>query len=90
MAKIVPISHRLIVEERKFEEKLKSGILLPTETVISGQYAQNEGIIIDMSIDAFDSVPQSQRPKLGQIVYFQKYAGIGKRYGDKNYRILVD
>jgi len=86
---IKPLSHRLIVEERSAIKQIGS-IALAETTVNINQSQVTEGIVISMAIDAFDYLDESERPKLGDVVHFIKYDGIGKEFGEKKYRILKD
>ena len=88
--KIKPLSHWLIVETRRAEEKSKGGIVMTSKTVSEGTYAATEGKIIAMAPDCFDWHDKKDRPKIDDIVHFIKYEGIGKCYAEKDYRIISD
>jgi chaperonin GroES len=88
--KLKPIKHMIIVEERTFEEKTKGGILIPENNRTQYQNMSTEGIIVALGTTAFEYLPEECRPKIGDVVHFQKYDGIGKRYNEKNFRILAD
>lgn len=88
--KIKPMSHWLIIEVRKASEKSKGGVLMPSKTVSDGTMAATEGKIVAMNADCFDWIEQSNRPKIGNVVHFIKYEGIGKCYAEKDYRIISD
>jgi len=89
ICKIKPLSHRLIIEEKSAEMKVGS-IVMPENLKDRSQIEMTEGTIICMAEDAFDYYIESERPKIGDIVHFIKYDGIGKTYNKKNYRILQD
>lgn len=88
-----PINHHVIVEQRPFDKKSKGGIAIP-DNIIDGdagyQNAQCEGILVAMASDAFDNYPVDQCPQIGDVVYFAKYDGTGKKYNNIPYRILLD
>jgi co-chaperonin GroES (HSP10) len=88
--KIKPLSHWLIVETRVAEKKSKGGILMTSKTVSEGTYAATEGKIVALAPDCFDWYEENERPKIGDIVHFIKYEGIGKCYNEKDYRIISD
>jgi co-chaperonin GroES (HSP10) len=87
--KIKPLSHRIIVEERPAEMKVKS-IVMPNSIKSESQQAIPEGKIICVAENAFDYLEKEERPQVGDIVHFIKYDGIGKNYNKKYYRILMD
>ncbi len=87
--KIKPLSHRIIVEERPAVMKVGS-VLMPDSIKGPSQNGMTEGKIICMAQDSFDYLEESDRPKVGDIVHFIKYDGIGKNYNKKPYRILMD
>ena len=87
--KIKPLSHRIIIEERQAIKEVR-GIVMPDKVVDGAQLAITEGKIIDMAPNAFDWMVDADKPKIGDVVHFLKYEGIGKIYSDKYYRILMD
>jgi len=87
--KIEPFSHRVIVEERPAETQVK-GIIMPESLKDRAQAEITEGVIVDMADDAFDFLLDNKKPKIGDVIHFIKYDGIGKCYNKKNYRILHD
>jgi co-chaperonin GroES (HSP10) len=88
--KLIPLNHKVLVEERIFEEKTTGGILLPTNKVEQYQSAVCEGVIVGLADDAFDYYEKESRPKVGQVVHFPKFEGILRKYNDKNYRLVHD
>src|SRR5574340_1230224 len=88
--KIRPINHRVLIEERKFEEKSKGGIYFAPNKVAEYQAGECEGTIIALANDAFDYMPEDERPKVGDIVHFIKYEGYLREYDGRNYRIILD
>ena len=88
--KITVIANRLLIEEKVFEEKTKGGIVLPKDRLEEYQAMSTEGTIVAMGDTCFAGCKILGRPQVGDVVYFQKYDGIGKKYGGKDYRILPD
>lgn len=87
--KIKPMSHRIIVAEKPASEKIK-GIVMIQRTVEESQAGRTEGKVLCMASDAFDYLDEKDRPKVGDVVHFIKYDGIGKEYNKINYRIVMD
>jgi co-chaperonin GroES (HSP10) len=87
--KIKPCSGRLIIEEREAVMKVGS-IVLPEELRNRSQNEATEGKIIAMDKEAFEHLQKCDRPKIGYVVHFIKYDGIGKVYNKKHYRIISD
>jgi co-chaperonin GroES (HSP10) len=88
--KIRVIGNRILIAEKEFDKKSKGGIYFPDDKVNEYQNMSTEGKIVAMGANAFMDFDEKERPKVGDIVYYQKYDGIGKKYNDKNYRILID
>ena len=72
---IIPLMHRALVRPKQVETKTASGIIL-TETVTrKEQAATEEGIVLALG-DTFGKDYGAQvLPKVGDKVYFAKYAG---------------
>lgn len=89
--KLKIIGNRILVEEKIFDKKTKGGIYLPENELDRYQNMTTEGKIVAMGETAFEGLcPGTIAPRIHDIVYFQKYDGLGKRYNNKNYRILSD
>ena len=87
--KIQPLSHKVIIEQRPSMKKVGSIIMVESVNKQSDLEA-TEGTIVAMAEDCFDYIEESKRPKVGDVVHFPKYEGLGKCYSNNNYRILLD
>jgi co-chaperonin GroES (HSP10) len=88
--KIQVLNHRVLLEEQPFKDRSEGGILFPPDKMDHYQNQQTEGLIIDMGPECFDFIAEERRPKIGDILFYQRYDGIGRKYGNKYYRILND
>lgn len=91
---IYPNTHRVWVAEKIFEEKTKGGVIIPDDLVRQYQNMSCEGRIVAMAENAFagdDFIGMTDsKPKIGDIVYFKKYDGLGYTYNKKPYRVIID
>ncbi len=88
-----PNTHRVWVEEKIFEEKTKGGLVLPDDVVKQSQNMAMEGRIISMASNAFTGIDfenMTDKPRVGDVVYFKKYDGEAYIYNKKPYRIILD
>lgn len=93
-SKIRPSEFKILVEPKAVEEKIGS-ILLPDSTKEHDKYATTEGRIIAIAPGAFSFLREEewagQKPAVGDLVIFAKYAGLRKTGRDgKDYLILND
>lgn len=72
---IRPMEYYVLVEPERVEEKTAGGLYLPDDHREREQYAQVQGVLIDVSPLAFnyDDWPEDQRPQIGNKVLFMKY-----------------
>jgi len=87
---ITPLGEKVLVKPDKSEEATKGGIILTKESVDKGQNAMTEGTLVKMGLKAFDYLHEDEMPKIGDRVYFIKYAGVGRMINDEEYRICND
>jgi co-chaperonin GroES (HSP10) len=75
---IRPSEFKVLIKPLEVEEKIGS-IILPDQNKEREQFAQIQGHIIDVSPGAFTYLDQSewrgQKPKIGDLVIYAKYAG---------------
>jgi len=72
---IIPLMHRALVRPKQIETKTASGIILTETTTRKEQAATEEGIVLALG-DTFGKDYGAQLlPKVGDKVYFAKYAG---------------
>lgn len=88
-AKILPVEFKVLIEPEIVEEKTLGGIILAPITKEREQMAQVRGILIAVGGNAFED--WNDKPKVGDKVYFGKYAGyIIKGGNGKEYRLCND
>ena len=91
MHKIKPVEYKVLVKPIEVEKKTKGGIILPDETHDREQFAQQEGVLVAVSDDAFTNPTWLNPPKVGDTVLYDKYSGctVTGRDGVK-YRLIND
>ena len=73
--------------------KLKGGgvIYKPDETKERDEHATMEGVVIEISPAAFSFETNAPRPNVGDVVIFQRYAGLRLKGNDGvDYRLMND
>lgn len=77
---ILPLGDRILIEIRMIQDKTASGIIIP-KTKNNDKTEEGEILIIgkDVSIEDFS---------VGEIVIYDRYAGIALNIEDKNYLII--
>lgn len=73
--KIKPVEYKVLIKPEKIEAKTQGGLYLPEQTQSKEQMAQVKGKIIAIGGNAFDDW-SGDKPKVGDIVYYSKYAGM--------------
>lgn len=82
---------KLIIEIEPIEKTSEGGIVLTEETVRREQDTVSEGILAGIGEIAFEHMcPSGNCPKIGDKVYFIKFAGKEIRWDGKYYRIIND
>ena len=81
---------KVIVKAKQVDKKTAGGIILTDHIVESDQRAANQGEIVQLGDTAFDYLNPDVRPKVGDKVYFVKWAGIGRDIEEQHYRIMND
>lgn len=93
---LAPMGYNVLVALDVVEEVTAGGIIMPTKHKEREDSASEKGRIIGASPMAFSggdwaSVPEDQRPAVGAVVLFQRYAGTEFEGEDKKkYRIVAD
>jgi chaperonin GroES len=95
MCDIEPIEYRLIVKPEPVEKKTEGGIIIPETTQDKERHAVCEAEVVKMSDMAFTGDAGERwkcehLPKVGDKVFFAKYAGMRIKRDDDNYIILND
>ncbi len=80
----------VLVEIEQVEKKTDGGIVLPDDFVDKEIMSVSCGKIINCGCLAFDHLYEKDRLKKGDYVYFRKYSGIGRKIGNKEYRVILD
>lgn len=84
---IIPLMHRALVKPKPVERTTESGIIIPDTTTRKEQAATEEGTIISIGDTFGKDFGAMTIPKVGDKVYFAKYAG--KFIKDENDQDLV-
>lgn len=63
----------ILVKPDDTETKTEGGLVLPQTTIDKEQMRQKYGVVVDISPNAWDVIPE--RCKVGDRIYFVKYAG---------------
>lgn len=91
--KAIPTQFTALIKPDEVDQKSDGGLFLPDNVRSRLQYAVDRGILIDHG-DGFYSERPGPRPKIGQKVIFDRYAGSliqieedGKRV---DYRLVND
>lgn len=87
---LIPCEFNVIVELDPTEEKTAGGIILTTEKVDRNRTEEVEGTLVAVSKAAFTFDEDAPRPRIGDRVYFARYAGILIERGDKWLRVIKD
>ena len=92
---IRPLQDRILVKRVEEESKTKGGIIIPEKHKEREDAASERGIVVEVSPMAFvgsDWDLEAEKPKKGDTVLFQRYAGkeINIETGDIKYRVIAD
>jgi chaperonin GroES len=72
---IIPFLHRVLVKLKPVEKTTESGIIIPDMTTRKEQAATEEGTIVAIGETFGKDYGATVIPKVGDKVYFAKYAG---------------
>jgi len=85
------LEYKVLVRPVEVAKVTKGGIILPDETKDRDAVASMEGELITMSPLAFSYDDQAPKPKVGQTVVFQKFAGVRiNGFDGVEYRLMND
>ena len=86
-----PVEYKVLIKPVKVEEKSKGGIIMPDVARDKEKYATVKGMLIDVGEIAFTDPDWLLKPKRGQMVMYDRYAG-GLVKGDdgEEYRLIND
>ena len=93
--KIQPIEYMVLIKPDHVDERTGGGLYLPDTARDKQQHAVDRGIIVSMAGNAFtDDAVWSEKPKIGDWVIFDKYAGslieIGESREKEKFRLITD
>ena len=87
---IHPVEYRVLIKPDTLEEKSEGGIYIPDNAMERMQHAQDIGTLVEASDQAFSDW-KGRKPKPGDKVIFNKYAGSEIRMKNKgDYRLCND
>lgn len=89
---IRPLEYKVLVKPKIVEEKTAGGIYIPDTTKEKEKFAQQEGEVVAIGAIAFTDPDWLDKPKVGDTVLFDKYAGgkpVEGRDGEE-YRLIND
>lgn len=85
-----PVEYKILIEPEEVEQKSAGGIVLAVATTEKEKMAQVRGKLIAVGGNAFEDW-SDPKPKIGDSVYFAKYAGyVIKGIDAKEYRLAND
>mgnify|MGYP003148072126 CR=1 FL=1 len=83
---IVPIEYKVLIEPEEVSDKSSGGMFIPPNVQDRQQEAQERGVLIAVSEAAFTGEGWPGRtPKVGEKVFFNKYAGSTIPWKDDDY-----
>lgn len=88
---IKPVEYKVLIKPIEVEEKTEGGIILPQQAREREAYAQQQGKLVAVGEIAFTEPDWLDKPKVGETVLFDKFAGgmvIGK--DGVEYRLIND
>jgi len=88
---ITPFEYKVVVKPKEVTEMTEGGIVMPEQVLEREKYGNAYGVIVAVGYLAFEDPDWGLKPKVGDEVLFDKYAGttsIGKDGAD--YRIMND
>jgi chaperonin GroES len=85
-----PVEYKILIEPEEVEQKSAGGIVLATVTTEKEKMAQVRGKLIAVGGNAFEDWKEPI-PKVGDKVYYAKYAGIAVKGKDgQDFRLAND
>lgn len=93
---IRPTEYKVLVKPKAAEEVTKGGIIIPTSTTDSEQFAQTEGTIVAQSPLAHSYATEDEwkaagatKPKPGDRILYAKFAGVWVKGKDEQKYLLI-
>jgi chaperonin GroES len=72
---LYPVEYKVLVKPVKVETKTAGGLFLPDSAVEKEEFAKAQGEIVAVGYIAFTDPDWMEKPKVGDFVLFDKYAG---------------
>jgi len=87
----VPVEYKVLILPKEFSEKTEGGIYIAPSSAEKEKFANTEGVIISVGSLAFTEPDWPVKPKSGDKVLFDKYAGsLVKGKDGEEYRLIND
>lgn len=88
---IWPFEYKVLVKPREVSEKTDGGIIMPEEIQKKEKYGNSYGTIVAIGEIAFTDPDWLERPRVGDNILFDKYAGTFTMGNDGvEYRLIND
>ena len=93
-----PTEYNVLIKPKQAKKKTSGGLLLPEDVTQKDGFAQTRGVIVAIGPMAFEFEDwpkgrDDEKPKIGDTVYFARYAGASSVYDgedDNKYWIIKD
>ncbi len=90
-SKISPVEYKILILPDTVEEMMASGLWVPETAREKEQLGQVVGTLVAVGGNTFSDWGDGRKPKVGDRVYFAKYAGyVIKGKDRREYRIAND
>ena len=88
---IWPCEYKVLIQPKRVDEKTIGGIIIPESAKEKEKYVTVEGVLVAVGAIAFTDPDWLDKPKVGDTVLYDKYAGttIKGRDGEE-YRLIND
>jgi len=88
---IRPMEYKVLVRPEEVDEKTAGGLYIPVQTKDKEKFAKQEGVLIAVGAIAFTEPDWLERPKAGDRVLYDRYAGSTVKGKDGvEYRLIND
>lgn len=88
---IVPVEFKVLIKPEEVEAKSAGGIYIPDQVKDKEKFAKERGTIVAVGAIAFTEPDWLHRPKSGDKVLYDRYAGaLVKGIDGEDYRLIND
>ena len=70
-----PIGHMVLIELEETRDRTKAGVLVPRQAREREEAGGQWGKVLAIGGKAYEDFPRDEHPKVGDTVWFQRYAG---------------